>query len=1540
MMEARMRTVRSPRAINGTLASWMHRRILPFISFLFVAGFFSNSFAQSSGPLQVIYFQPTYSGFEAQFRRPLAIVTTTDRLNLYGTETGGFGPADVTVIGATSGVVSGSLVVDSSGGIVFVKTGGPLVADTYTVTLRSASNGFKATDGTLLDGNGDGVAGDNYVTNFTISSSSSPVISIPNFTRGPGQPINVPTIGYGFPVKLSNGGGVTSVELVLQYNPAMLSIFGVAPGTLLPAGSQVQIAAPQPGFLYVTINLPTALGAGPIDLLRVMAKVPQAASYGATHILSFPQVQLNGGAINVVADDSIHVVAYFGDTTGNQMYNSLDAERLLRVVVGLDSGFASYLLVDPMLIGEITGNDILNSLDATRILQEVVGLDRLEIPPLPVTPIADAGNDINALTLVTINLDGSNSYDPDDSMVTFNWTVVQKPSGSNAILGDSSQPNPEFTPDLPGDYVFALTVNDGESSSLPDQMTVHAFIGNVPPNARAGKDRSARVGAAVTLDGSGSFSASSGNLQYLWSFVNLPSGSNLNDNSIASRQTASPVFTPDLAGIYILKLKVSQGSLFDEDIIEVRADVSGSVGPVANAGIDKIATTSSAVSLGGTSSFDPDNGPSPLSYSWTLVTRPPTSGLTSQQIANASSSTPMFTPDAEGSYILRLKVTDNAKISEDNVLVKVTPANRLMFITQPANVTAGSAMPGPLALVVRDYLGNTVTSPVASITIAIGNNPGGAVLGGTTTQNTASGVASFPGINLNKSGVGYTLTASAPGLIGAVSTPFTVTNGVATKLGFTTQPGNSTAGGVVFGPTTIRVQDALGNTVTNSTASITMSFGQNPGGGTLSGTKTKNAVLGMASFTDLSINQVATGYTLTASATGHTSATSSTFSISAGIAAKLAVTSVNGGNTPAAGAPFSVLVQSQNIVGSPLNVVTATAVSLSLKTGTGTLAGTLTGTISAGSNQVVISGTTYTRAESGVVITAIRTSGDALVSGNSAIFTVVSGTAASLAFINQPGNPVTGSSIPGPPSIALKDNFGNTVTSSTATVTIAIGTNPAGGTLSGTTSINATSGIATFSNLMINQPGTGYTLTASSTGLPPATSIGFTVSSSPRPDLVVSSVSSPPASVTAGSSFSVTDTTLNSGNASAVASETKYRLSLDATIDAADPILTGSRAVPSLNIATSSTGTITVTIPTNLPPGKYYLAACADDTGLIAEANEANNCRVSTITVQVHSVRDKGLAWMITHQQANGSWRSTSGTEVVTTATTIEAFNNAYLKNFVFASGLSWLANAPALSVDALSRQMSALGQSKVNVAFLLKKLIQWRNGMFTWGAYEGFETSFPDTPLAVSAILAGGLPYNAPGNALCAILPAQKTGDAAIAGSWSYINPRSTPPASAISSAILPTIANILALDAIRNTGDNYLLFCSSGQYQTVSAIPAAIDNGINWLLTQKKKSDGGFGQESSSTVLDTALVYPVLAALRASDAATSAALTYLVNSQAADGSWNNDALQTAFVLKALPPASGPSTDSDGDGIPDTIEIILGTNPFVADSRGGGSGG
>jgi hypothetical protein len=106
------------------------------------------------------------------------------------------------------------------------------------------------------------------------------------------------------------------------------------------------------------------------------------------------------------------------------------------------------------------------------------------------------------------------------------------------------------------------------------------------------------------------------------------------------------------------------------------------------------------------------------------------------------------------------------------------------------------------------------------------------------------------------------------------------------------------------------------------------------------------------------------------------------------------------------------------------------------------------------------------------------------------------GPASKLAFGVEPSDTFNSASISPSVTVAVEDSLGHVVTSSTASITVAIGTNPSSGTLSGTVTRNAVSGIATFNDLAIDQNGAGYTLTASSSGLAGATSSAFNITTS------------------------------------------------------------------------------------------------------------------------------------------------------------------------------------------------------------------------------------------------------------------------------------------------------------------------------------------------------------------------------------------------------------------------------------------------------------
>ncbi len=101
--------------------------------------------------------------------------------------------------------------------------------------------------------------------------------------------------------------------------------------------------------------------------------------------------------------------------------------------------------------------------------------------------------------------------------------------------------------------------------------------------------------------------------------------------------------------------------------------------------------------------------------------------------------------------------------------------------------------------------------------------------------------------------------------------------------------------------------------------------------------------------------------------------------------------------------------------------------------------------------------------------------------------------ATKLTFTTQPSSANAGAAISPAVQVAVQDANGNTVTSANNSITLAIGTNPGGGTLSGTLTVSAVNGVATFSSLSINQPGIGYTLTASAANLTGTTSAAFNI---------------------------------------------------------------------------------------------------------------------------------------------------------------------------------------------------------------------------------------------------------------------------------------------------------------------------------------------------------------------------------------------------------------------------------------------------------------
>jgi hypothetical protein len=333
-------------------------------------------------PLVVTGFTPDANGFAVRFNHaidPSVIDLSTGP---------GIAGADVIVVGQLVGQLTGSITLDADlRGFVFQRTGAPLQYDRYVVTVASGADGFVDIGGSL-DGDADGVRGDAYVRPFDVLGTGSASVGLPDFMRGPGQPVDVPATRQGLPLTFDSPGGVKTLQLHVDYDPALFTITGATKGAGLPDGAIVRVVQETliTGMVRArfTIITDTPIAAGRVTLLDLVASVPVTAGYGRREILDLGVDAINGDVqAPATARDALHVVGYFGDADGDAKLTTNDVQKVARVVSGFDTGFAAWQGVDPLLVADIDGNGRLTAIDTSWLLGKVRGQVRPEIPDVP-----------------------------------------------------------------------------------------------------------------------------------------------------------------------------------------------------------------------------------------------------------------------------------------------------------------------------------------------------------------------------------------------------------------------------------------------------------------------------------------------------------------------------------------------------------------------------------------------------------------------------------------------------------------------------------------------------------------------------------------------------------------------------------------------------------------------------------------------------------------------------------------------------------------------------------------------------------------------------------------------------------------------------------------------------------------------------------------------------------------------------------------------------------------------------------------------------
>lgn len=297
-----------------------------------------------------------------------------------------------------------------------------------------------------------------------------------------------------------------------------------------------------------------------------------------------------------------------------------------------------------------------------------------------------------------VKFDASGSTDPDGDALTFSWTLVSKPAGSSVTVQNATA-QLVVKPDVAGTYVVSVRISDGKGGSVDKQASIAVTANAAPVTSVAVSARytatpsiatttNVTVGATLVFDGSGSRDADGDKVSTSWDVLERPAGSRA--SLVVDGFTAR--LSTDVAGTYKVRARATDPlGAYSEAVYPFEAVgtaptvvsvVSVENGPV-NAGSTTIAgTTGYKISLSGANSSNPDG--LPLTYAWTLVSKPAASTATLDSTTGAYT---QLQPDVLGDYVVRLVVTAPSGVAS-SYTTTVAVKNR-----RPLAAIASNAVP-------------------------------------------------------------------------------------------------------------------------------------------------------------------------------------------------------------------------------------------------------------------------------------------------------------------------------------------------------------------------------------------------------------------------------------------------------------------------------------------------------------------------------------------------------------------------------------------------------------------------------------------------------------------------------------------------------------------------------------------------------------------------------------------------------------------------------------------------------------------------------
>jgi RHS repeat-associated protein len=519
----------------------------------------------------------------------------------------------------------------------------------------------------FVTGGARGGGGSNYTGSYSATASVTPVVQVPNYppvaNAGPDQTAHVTDV-----VQLDGTGSTDQDGDPLTYRWSFSSV---------PTGSLTVInnpAASKPAF---TVDRP---GIYVVQLIVNDGKVDSTPSTVTITTVNSPPVANAGPDQTVFVNSTVHLNgAGSSDVDGDPLTYQW---TLTNVPPGSAAQLSDPSAVAPTFTADVKG---------VYVAQLIVNDGHVDSTPDTVVistqnspPIANPGPNQTVQAGRTVTLDGSKSSDVDGDPLTFRWSILSRPDGSNASLSDPTAVSPSFFADRVGSFVIQLIVNDGTLDSAPATVTITTE--NSPPVANAGPNQSVFVGTTVQLDGSHSTDVDGDVLTYRWSLLSVPANSTA---QLSDPTVVNPTFVVDMRGTYVAQLVVNDGFV-DSAPATVTISTLNSP-PVANAGPAQTVLAGTTVQLNGSASTDVDGDP--LTFRWSITSKPSNSNAV---LSDPVSVTPTFFADQLGTYVVQLIVNDG---TVDSAPASVTINTQ----DSPPVAKAGPAQTVPLgALVTLD----------------------------------------------------------------------------------------------------------------------------------------------------------------------------------------------------------------------------------------------------------------------------------------------------------------------------------------------------------------------------------------------------------------------------------------------------------------------------------------------------------------------------------------------------------------------------------------------------------------------------------------------------------------------------------------------------------------------------------------------------------------------------------------------------------------------------------------------------------------------